>query len=51
MIMLMQHQSSQKKPSEITKPDYVQDKFWDADKKEVNIENLYFLLITHLNLN
>tara|TARA_B100000131_G_scaffold297710_1_gene316713 strand:- start:404 stop:1153 length:750 start_codon:yes stop_codon:yes gene_type:complete len=28
------------KTSEITKPDYVQDKFWDADKKEVNIENL-----------
>ena len=27
-------------PSEVTKPDYVQDKFWNADTKEVNIENL-----------
>lgn len=27
-------------PSEVTKPEYVQDKFWNADTKEVNIENL-----------
>tara|TARA_R100001198_G_C5220991_1_gene203146 strand:+ start:306 stop:1055 length:750 start_codon:yes stop_codon:yes gene_type:complete len=27
-------------PSEVTKPEFVQDKFWDADKQEVNIENL-----------
>ena len=27
-------------PSEVTKPEYVQDKFWDANKQEVNIENL-----------
>jgi len=27
-------------PSEVTKPDYIQDKFWNADTKEVNIENL-----------
>ena len=27
-------------PSEVIKPDYIQDKFWDADTKEVNIENL-----------
>ena len=26
--------------SEVTKPDYIQDKFWDAEKNEVNIENL-----------
>ena len=26
--------------SEVTKPDYVQDKFWNAESKEVNIENL-----------
>ena len=28
------------KPSEATKPDYVQDKFWNVDTKQVNIENL-----------
>jgi len=28
------------KPSEATKPEYVQDKFWNADTKQVNIENL-----------
>tara|TARA_Y100001936_G_C16090659_1_gene685902 strand:+ start:2609 stop:3349 length:741 start_codon:yes stop_codon:yes gene_type:complete len=27
-------------PSAVTKPEFVQDKFWDADKQEVNIENL-----------
>ena len=27
-------------PSEATKPDYVQDKFWNVDTKQVNIENL-----------
>tara|TARA_R100000234_G_scaffold8800_1_gene5362 strand:+ start:435 stop:1184 length:750 start_codon:yes stop_codon:yes gene_type:complete len=27
-------------PSEVTKPDYIQDKFWNAETKEVNIENL-----------
>jgi hypothetical protein len=27
-------------PSEVTKPEYIQDKFWDAEKNEVNIENL-----------
>jgi len=27
-------------PSEVIKPDYIQDKFWNADTKEVNIENL-----------
>jgi hypothetical protein len=26
--------------SEVTKPDYIQDKFWNAETKEVNIENL-----------
>ena len=26
--------------SEVNKPDYIQDKFWNADTKEVNIENL-----------
>ena len=26
--------------SEVTKPEYVQDKFWNAESKEVNIENL-----------
>ena len=26
--------------SEVTKPDYVQDKFWNTESKEVNIENL-----------
>ena len=26
--------------SEVTKPDYIQDKFWDAERNEVNIENL-----------
>jgi len=24
----------------VTKPEFVQDKFWDADRKEVNLENL-----------
>ena len=24
----------------VTKPEYIQDKFWDADRKEVNLENL-----------
>ena len=24
----------------VSKPEYVQDKFWDADRKEVNLENL-----------
>ena len=28
------------KPSEATKPEYVQDKFWNVDTKQVNIENL-----------
>jgi len=27
-------------PSEVIKPDYIQDKFWNAETKEVNIENL-----------
>tara|TARA_R100001082_G_C4338124_1_gene148785 strand:+ start:266 stop:1018 length:753 start_codon:yes stop_codon:yes gene_type:complete len=27
-------------PSEATKPEYVQDKFWDENTKQVNIENL-----------
>ena len=27
-------------PSEATKPDYVQDKFWNVNSKQVNIENL-----------
>ena len=27
-------------PTEVTKPDYVQDKFWNAETKEVNLENL-----------
>ena len=27
-------------PSEVNKPEFVQDKFWDANKQEVNIENL-----------
>lgn len=27
-------------PTAVSKPEYVQDKFWDADKQEVNIENL-----------
>ena len=27
-------------PSEATKPEYVQDKFWNNDTKQVNIENL-----------
>ena len=27
-------------PSEATKPEYVQDKFWNVDTKQVNIENL-----------
>ncbi len=26
--------------SEVTKPEYIQDKFWDAERKEVNLENL-----------
>lgn len=26
--------------SEVTKPDYIQDKFWNAERNEVNIENL-----------
>ena len=26
--------------TEVTKPEYIQDKFWDADRKEVNLENL-----------
>ena len=26
--------------SEVTKPDYIQNKFWDAERNEVNIENL-----------
>ena len=30
---------SQEQPA-VTKPEYVQDKFWDADRKEVNLENL-----------
>ena len=28
------------KDAAVTKPEYVQDKFWDADRKEVNLENL-----------
>ena len=27
-------------PTAVSKPEYVQDKFWDANKQEVNIENL-----------
>ena len=27
-------------PTAVSKPEYVQDKFWDAEKQEVNIENL-----------
>ena len=26
--------------SEVTKPDYIQDKFWNAERNEVNLENL-----------
>ena len=26
--------------TEVTKPEYVQDKFWNTDTKEVNLENL-----------
>ena len=26
--------------TEVTKPDYIQDKFWNAETKEVNLENL-----------
>ena len=28
------------KEAAVTKPEFVQDKFWDADRKEVNLENL-----------
>jgi hypothetical protein len=28
------------KPTEATKPEFIQDKFWDPEKNEVNIENL-----------
>lgn len=28
------------KPTEATKPEFIQDKFWDSEKNEVNIENL-----------
>ena len=27
-------------PSEATRPEYVQEKFWNADTKQVNVENL-----------
>ena len=29
-----------KEQTVVSKPEYVQDKFWDADRKEVNLENL-----------
>ena len=36
----------------VSKPEYVQDKFWDADRKEVNLENkVEFKLLDYRNLN
>ena len=29
-----------KEQTVVSKPEYVQDKFWDVDRKEVNLENL-----------
>ena len=31
--------NSQEQPV-VAKPEFVQDKFWDAERKEVNLENL-----------